>query len=692
MELAGFVRDARRMINIFALPISQSAPHIYISMLPLMADKSRVSAHYLQRTSSLVRVTRIGVKRQSPLLKLLKGHTDWAISVDFSSDGSLIVSGSDDGTVRIWDTEKGELTAGPFDGHVGQITSISFSPDDMRIVVGGWSGISVLDVESGSIVVGPFGDKYTLTVAVSPDGKHIISAASNFVSMWDLESGMINDKPFVGRNYGVSCAAYSRDGHFIVSGSSGSKSVCIWDVESRRPVREPFVGHMGAVYSVSFSPDGKYVVSGSYDADIRIWDVEGGEVDYSPLTGHKSSVNSVAYSSDGTWIVSGSEDRTVRIWNAQNGQLVAGPFKHTKPVECVAFLPDGTRVVSGCERTLRIWDVESGKIDSNSGPERIHEVRAVRFSADGTCVISEKGTRWRIENGAVISEGRNRIKRQTLAVTDSMHMQFSFENTLEWNPYTGKVTSASNGKWGYPNCIAVSPNGKRIAFSSWGGTIRVWDRERDVLVCGPFKSGYVNSLTFSLDGKHIASGGSDIRVWNAETGELTGKLLFGPFDSRTFSRSIAYRPRGRHVASGYTDNTVRIRNLETGRYEVFEGHTGIVESVAYSPDGSLLVSSSDNGEIRIWNASTSETLVPMDQDQLNTSSNIELSKLASDKDGWIRGAHDELLLWVPLDIRATLCFFPNIAIINNKKGFSTALDFSSSAQGERWHECFHPLE
>lgn len=313
MEIAAFARDAWRLINIFALPISQSAPHIYLSMLPLTADESRVSAHYLQRTSSLVRVTRSGVKRRSPLLKLILigGYIDSVYSVEFSPDGSHIATVSDDYTVRIWDAERGELVSGPFNGLVGWINSISFSPDGTRIVVGGESGITVSDVESGSIVLAPFGGGRAHYAYVSPDGKHIISMSSNAVNMWDLETGMAVGEPFIGLTDTEICFAHSRDDRFMALGSRNG-SVRAWDVESRRLVRN-FVGHTEGVKSAPFSPDGKYVISGSRDKTIRVWDMEKGEVNYSPLIGHKESIYSVAYSHDGTRVVSGSLDNTVII-------------------------------------------------------------------------------------------------------------------------------------------------------------------------------------------------------------------------------------------------------------------------------------------------------------------------------------------------------------------------------------------
>jgi WD40 repeat protein len=149
-------------------------------------------------------------------------------------------------------------------------------------------------------------------------------------------------------------------------------------------------GHSGRVSSVAFSPDGKCIVSGSRDNTLRLWDTVSG-AHLNTLRGHSSYVHSVAFSSDGTRIMSGSWD-TLRLWDAVSGVhlntlgqsgaasaafswdgnlIVCGcddktlrlckTFKgHSEWVGCVAFSPDGRRIVSGSNDTLRVWDTVTG--------------------------------------------------------------------------------------------------------------------------------------------------------------------------------------------------------------------------------------------------------------------------------------------------------------------------------------------
>jgi len=213
-------------------------------------------------------------------------------SVAFSQDGSQVVSGSYDKTVRIWNVTTGEVEA-ELKGHTNKVTSVAFSQDGSRVV-------------SGS---------YDRTVRI-----------------WNVMTGEV-EAELKGHTDEVNSVAFSQDGSQVVSGSD-DKTVRIWNVTTGE-VEAELKGHTKWVWCVAFSQDGGQVVSGSEDKTVRIWNVTTGEVE-AELKGHTGSVMSVAFSQDGSWVVSGSFDNTVRIWNVTTG--------NSQSITSDIILPDGSRV------------------------------------------------------------------------------------------------------------------------------------------------------------------------------------------------------------------------------------------------------------------------------------------------------------------------------------------------------------
>ncbi|THH17319.1 hypothetical protein EW146_g3463 [Bondarzewia mesenterica] len=136
-------------------------------------------------------------------------------------------------------------------------------------------------------------------------------------------------------------------------------------------------------------------------------------------------------------------------------------------------------------------------------------------------------------------------------------------------------------------------------------------------------TGRVRSVAYSPDGKRIASGSSDetIRIWDAETGVQVGVPLVGHTDP---VRSVAYSPDGKHIASGSDDRTIRIWDAKTGVQmgDPLVGHTDDVDSIAYSPDGKCIASCSSDKTIRIWDV---ETTAPLGEHKQKSSLRIDSS-------------------------------------------------------------------
>ncbi|KAJ7613251.1 hypothetical protein DFH06DRAFT_1015013, partial [Mycena polygramma] len=147
--LSDFCSDAKQFIAFFLPPIVQCAPQIYISALALAPTESLISTIFRPAFPRLVSVSRGQMKQWPVTIAVLEGHTQGIESVAFSPDGKLIISGSWDRTIRIWDAESGEQLGDPLEGHAHRVSSVAFSPDGKWIVSGSHDEtIRIWDAES----------------------------------------------------------------------------------------------------------------------------------------------------------------------------------------------------------------------------------------------------------------------------------------------------------------------------------------------------------------------------------------------------------------------------------------------------------------------------------------------------------------------------------------------------------------
>ena len=293
---------------------------------------------------------------------LPKGHTGGVSSVAFSPDGSRIVSGSDDKTLRLWDAKSGQPIGKPFEGHTGSVSSVAFSPDGKRIVSGG---------------------RAEFNFGYSGSGKPNASPGDS-LWLWDVQTGQPIRKPLLGHTDGVTSVAFSQDGSRIIS-SSADKTLRLWDARSGEAIRKPLEGHKEEVMSAALSRDGRRIVSGSNDKTLRLWDARTGKAIGKPLEGHTAGVTGVAFSPDGNLIVSAGGG-TLRLWDARTGEAMGNPLDQGGSK--VAFSPDGSRMVSRTDKTLLFWDARTGEpigtpIEDTGGE--------MAFSPDGKKLVLGRG-------------------------------------------------------------------------------------------------------------------------------------------------------------------------------------------------------------------------------------------------------------------------------------------------------------
>ncbi|CCA72103.1 related to WD40-repeat protein (notchless protein) [Serendipita indica DSM 11827] len=189
----------------------------------------------------------------------------------------------------------------------------------------------------------------------------------------------------------------------------------------------------------------------------------------------------------------------------------------------------------------------------------------------------------------------------------------SYDATIRlWDTDTGRpLQEPIRGHEDSIYTLAFSPDGSRIVSGSSDRTIRLWDAETGKPLGVPLRGHkhWISSVAFSPDGSQLVSGSWDttIRVWDAGTGAPLGEPLQGHEERVT---CVVFSPNGMYMASSSWDTTVRIWDAKTGHLlgQPLRGHEGWINSVAYSPDGSRLVTASWDMTMRIWDAETGQQL------------------------------------------------------------------------------------
>jgi WD40 repeat protein len=509
-----------------------------------------------------------------PGIASLTGHTDRVHAVAFSPDGRTLLSGSYDGTARLWDVATHRQIGAPLNGHDGKIYSVAFSPHGNLVATGADDGIVRLwDVNShrqiGATLNGHDGE--VNTVAFSTDGKTLASGGDDgTVRLWDVTSHRQIGVPLLGHGGTVYSVAFSTDGKTLASGGDDG-TVRLWNVTSHRQIGVPLLGHGGTVYSVAFSPDGKTLASGADDGLVRLWDVASQHMTGSwPIY---SPVFNLAFSADGRLLASGNLDDKAQLWDVTTHQPIGNPFIGYS----LAFSPDGKTLATGSySHIVRLWDVLSrtglAALTSNDGV-----IYAVAFSPDGKTLAT----------GSI--DGSVRL----------------------WDVTTRRQAVALNGRAGTVYSVAFSPDGRMLATGSNDGTVRLWDVTTRQQIGGPLQgnNGVIYSVAFSRDGKTLVTGsaGGAVQLWDVGIRRQIGAAMNGDTEA---VYSVAFRPDGRTMATGSADDTVRLWDVhdrqQTGGPLL--GHADWVWSVAFSPDGKTLVSGSQDGTVRLWDVTTRQQI------------------------------------------------------------------------------------
>jgi WD40 repeat protein len=422
------------------------------------------------------------------------------LALDFSPDGQQVAAACVSGLVSLWDPETGN-SLGTLRGHEKHVFDVAYSPDGRRLVSGGWDQtVRVWERATGRPIHVLRGhSSFVRTVGFSPDGSRIVSGSEdNTARLWDAwkgkELGIIRGHArFV---TGVGFSPDAPDGRRIATASEDG-TVKIWDESATELART--LPHDQWVWQVAFSPDGSTLASACWDRSVKLWNVaDGRKIRTLPMPAY--IVSAMAIRGDGRVIAAADEWATIRLWDMGTGRLLKEWHNEAGEAYGLAFHPDGVHLAStGPSGALRVWDSETGASSVFCRAAAGVKSTSVVYSPDGRRVaVAFTDFAVRILDTA---SGDERLWLEDLG-TDSPDQRG-----------VGRLAYDPSGRW----IVACRNRGGRTP-----GEVRVFDAisgERIWTLTGHTSD--VTSVTFSPDGRRIATSSWDmtVKLWETETGQ-----------------------------------------------------------------------------------------------------------------------------------------------------------------------------
>ena len=546
-------------------------------------------------------------------------------SVAASEDGSRVATAGEDGTVLVWDVRRRRVVRSIAAGG-GSAQAMGFSRDGATVATADADGrVTVTDVEDGRSrklsLQGRDPDAYAGANSIrfgDDDRALVVGGHDGTVRLVRIESGSSRTVMGIAEPHSAARRGAPAPAVRVIQGAEldpGAQRIVSVGSDGLARIHEiggDLLHELGdgtpAINDAAFSPDGRRVATAGNDGRIRLWSTGSGRPAEPSIEVAADQLHAVRYSRDGRRIVVAGADGHVRVLDVEQGLVVDELKGHRGPVRAAAFVAGDTVASGGEDGDLRLWAASGTRVlaaRATAMPSFAGDRAVLWAGPDGSLhrwdPLSGRDTVVRERDGCTGCVTRVSADGSTVASVSSDGSVRFFDGSRSWRLRTRTSRSA----------IALDESGRRVAI---GGprpaVMRSADGGGRVELSGQ-RGAIISVLAFAPAGGEVATGATDgtVRILDAG-GRRAPRVLGGHAGAVTF---IAYSSDGTRLVTAGVDTTIRISSVAGGPARVLHGHEGTVATAVFDRAGERIVSASRDGAVRVWDATAGQELVVLER-------------------------------------------------------------------------------